>query len=428
MKLSKTFCVLPWDHLATSTNGDIIPCCVAGKNGGMNLKSMSFKEAWNSEFMKDVRRKMMKGEEVSVCKRCYVEEAAGIESHRVLSNRHMWPYTGPYEELLEDTTEDGFYYGAIRSLDLRLGNTCNLKCVMCRPHESSKWAGDLAKVASFVTDEVVAIDFRSKAEFENEDYSWAKSPQFWDDVYKLLPKLRDIIMGGGEPFLIKEHNDFLKKCVELGFAQNIEIRVHTNGTVLPDEILELFVHFRQVEIMVSLDGLAEKNHYVRYPSNWANIVSNLDKLDKTPDNTLIFVLGTMHALSVYDFPDVMRWLISRNYKKVAMIYNFSFLPVQGIVHHPSYLSLQVLSPEAKKAVRRRYQEFYEKDLVEYLKDKPEFIPEAIKRLNSTLDYMDQADRSSELGQLRNFIYAIDKGRGTDFEKTFPEWSQILLKQ
>ena len=27
-------------------------------------------------------------------------------------------------------------------LDLRLGHTCNIKCVMCSPHDSSKWVKD----------------------------------------------------------------------------------------------------------------------------------------------------------------------------------------------------------------------------------------------------------------------------------------------
>ena len=153
MSVSKTFCIYPWDHLATLTNGDIIPCCVAENDNQLSLHNMTFQEAWNSPTMKEIRKKMMAGETVQACQRCFAEEASGIDSHRVRSNRYMVNITGPFEQLLANTSADGHYSGPIRSVDLRLSNVCNLMCIMCRPHESSKWAGELAKVGAFVSNE-----------------------------------------------------------------------------------------------------------------------------------------------------------------------------------------------------------------------------------------------------------------------------------
>ena len=57
LQISKTFCAYPWDHLATLTNGDIIPCCVAKSSGELNLKDTSFQQAWNSKQFKKIRKK-----------------------------------------------------------------------------------------------------------------------------------------------------------------------------------------------------------------------------------------------------------------------------------------------------------------------------------------------------------------------------------
>ena len=42
---SKTFCILPWIHFFHSPNGDIQPCCAAGKGTGGFGNIKDFKSA-----------------------------------------------------------------------------------------------------------------------------------------------------------------------------------------------------------------------------------------------------------------------------------------------------------------------------------------------------------------------------------------------
>ena len=67
--MTKTFCPLPWIHLATRPNGDIRLCCTSNASGAnfldnkevglvkenntrLNLKTHSIEQVWNSEFLK----------------------------------------------------------------------------------------------------------------------------------------------------------------------------------------------------------------------------------------------------------------------------------------------------------------------------------------------------------------------------------------
>ena len=74
--MTKTFCPLPWIHLATRPNGDVRVCCTANASGAsnidskeaglvmhngsiMNLRDHSIEDVWNSEQMRETRLQML---------------------------------------------------------------------------------------------------------------------------------------------------------------------------------------------------------------------------------------------------------------------------------------------------------------------------------------------------------------------------------
>jgi MoaA/NifB/PqqE/SkfB family radical SAM enzyme len=88
---------------------------------------------------------------------------------------------------------------------------------------------------------------------------------------------------GGEPFLIEEHFELLRFAVESGFAKNIEIHYNTNATVFPEEAIEIWKHFKTVEIAFSIDNVGKRFEYERYGADWeeANrIVKRVNELRK----------------------------------------------------------------------------------------------------------------------------------------------------
>ena len=145
MSHNKTFCILPWMHLATTSTGKYRPCCniaqgtTVTKDDGshFNVWEDSIEAMWDSSYMQQLRAKMLAGKKSRVCKRCYREEDSGIESARQSANsRYMFNYDAVINPPVN-----------IKYLDLRLGNLCNLKCRMCNPYASSMWTKEWNLIA-----------------------------------------------------------------------------------------------------------------------------------------------------------------------------------------------------------------------------------------------------------------------------------------
>ena len=86
--MSKTFCVLPFVHLATHPNGDVSPCCdsslyhPSNGDGNMNLNTHTIDEIRNSKTFTELRESMINGERHSACNYCWEMEDSGITSRR----------------------------------------------------------------------------------------------------------------------------------------------------------------------------------------------------------------------------------------------------------------------------------------------------------------------------------------------------------
>ena len=61
LKTNKTFCLAPWIHSFISPQGERKLCCISENVIGTNV---TLEEMWNGDEMKDVRKKMLNGEEM----------------------------------------------------------------------------------------------------------------------------------------------------------------------------------------------------------------------------------------------------------------------------------------------------------------------------------------------------------------------------
>ncbi len=414
-KYSNTFCVLPWTHLATYTSGSVLLCCVAQNDLNLNLNETTLAQAWNSEKLKDVRKKMLAGQKVSSCTHCYREEAAGHESHRITEN-NAWEFrfTGEWiENRVEKTLEDGSLPEGLVSVDLRLGNTCNLTCVMCRPQDSSRWQALAKKLENSLRIEKMYHEWREKADINQSRFEWYKKQEFWQDLMQILPSLRELIIGGGEPMLLEEHRVLIEACVSSGHASHIQLRYHTNGTTLDPQIFDSWKHFQIVETFISLDGIKDHNHYLRYPASWPAIEKNLNTLDNYPHGNLrAMLLCSVHALNVYYLDEYAKWVENQNFKIISVDADSYFHP--GVVHYPDYLSVQVLPEHIKKIVTEKVKKF------EAVSKRPS------SKIQGILNFMNQTDASKLMPEIKEYVRVLDLGRKTSLEKSLPELHALLF--
>lgn len=391
--MSKTWCVYPFTHLATFTNGDLTPCCVGKKYNNLNLNNLTVEEAWNHAEIRNLRRKMLNGEKPLNCLDCYKEEDQGIDSHRTSSNRVFREQHGIDQSNFIDEFVD---LKNLITLDLRLGNTCNLKCIMCRPNESHKWFDDIVQLNNEILPDDVKNDISYKLNYERKDYNWIKKEVFWKNIDKILPNIKEIIFGGGEPFMLKEVQMLMKEAIRIGVAKNISIRFHTNGTQLREHHYELFSSFKKIQLMFSIDGINKINYFLRYPANWDTIINTINAVDNLSINIESFILCSLNSVSafyldqLYDYVHLQKW----NKLKIENI-------ILGRVHYPVYLNPQTLDIIRKNQIEKKL-------LLTIAK-----YPSIKQQLEENLNWIKCDNTTSTINSTLSYINSLAKVRKID---------------
>ena len=178
--------------------------------------------------------------------------------------------------------------------------------------------------------------------------SWARDNQeFWNSIDKITDQIRYLEFTGGEPFMIKEHFQFLEAIVDRGIAGQVEIHYNTNGTQFPEHAENIWQHFKCVEIAFSIDDLGPRFEYQRTNAVWSEVEFNIARYcamrDRNP-NIKLQVCITVNAFNVMSLESVANW---------ADAQGFDFI-YWNMLHQPSYLSIASLPETAKKAVLNRY--------------------------------------------------------------------------
>jgi MoaA/NifB/PqqE/SkfB family radical SAM enzyme len=444
---SKTFCVLPWIHFATRPNGDMRLCCSANASGAgenhtvglvknergqpANFGRETPMSAWNNEYMKDVRLTMLEGKIPASCSKCIAEESRGVASKRIWETGSWMEEGIDVEELIKQTEEDGTVPEKLVYLDLRLGHTCNLKCVMCSPHDSSQWVGDHKKIYPLFQ----AKELKEQMRWDRKEFNnfWHENPDFWKEMYAQIPNLKQVYFAGGEPLMIREHKWFLEEIIRQGYADKILIRYNTNGLLIDDKIIDLWKQFKKVKVGFSIDAIGDRNYYIRYPSDWDTIENNLHKLDNTPDNIQVSIATAIQILNIKHLAEFARWKIEQNFKKVNFENTVGGIQAGGgifnmhLLYIPTFLSIRLLPIEDKAEVHRSFDELAVWLHANYRQDEDfwKLNPYGWKRWQAVLDFMDAEDHTSQLPAFKEYIENLEALRQTDFKNTFPELSHLI---
>lgn len=433
--MSKTFCPLPWIHLATRPNGDVRVCCTANASGAgieddktaglvkqdgvaMNLREHTIEEVWNSDHMRNTRLQMLNEEIPESCRKCFVEEAKGIKSKRNWETE-VWQERLDIDSIVSQTSEDGSVPVNIPYFDLRLGNMCNLKCVMCSPHDSSSWIKDW----KLQYPQYKLIDLKQDQGWDPSfDYTWYKKGSFLDSMKEQAQHIKELYFAGGEPLMIPEHYAILEFMVEEGHAKNCILRYNSNGTEISDRLLSLWEKFKQVKFNFSIDAYGNKNDYIRYPSNWNSLVSNIRKLDDTGNNIVVNMACAVQALNVTHLHELAQWKLDAGFKKINNYPYGAGVIGLHLVYLPSYLNVRVLPKEVKELAKQNILSFANSSTrtEQFIKD-----PYGKQRWIGLVDYMEGEDWSHKLPAMIQYLEITDSTRGNNFREVFPELSKVV---
>jgi hypothetical protein len=444
---SPTFCALPWIHVATRPNGDMRLCCVTNASGAAtgdhevglvkkedgqpaNFGKESLAGAFNNTYMKSVRKTFLEGKIPASCTKCFEEESNGVVSKR-LWEMYEWNQDGlDFNELINSTKVDGGVPHVIRYFDLRLGHTCNLKCVMCSPHDSSRWMEDYDKVITNSKSDIVIKQISwDKDLFNNK---WYEKPEFWNEIFEQIPHIRQLYFAGGEPLMIKEHKKFLLEIIRRGYAHNISLRYNSNGIFVNEEIIDIWTNFKQVRFAFSIDAYGDRNHYIRYPTDWRDIEKSLDLLDRAPDHIHCSIACAVQIFNIKHIVDFAKWKITKGYKKINKFKTDIYEAGGGIInlhllYIPTFLSARVLPQADKQQVKEQLLKF-KKWLWDNYRQDDEFWkenPYGWRRWEAILKFVEAEDNSHLLQDFKDYVSNLDQIRGTDAKKFFPELRHLL---
>ena len=328
------FCVLPWISLEASPIGTVRPCCLADneivddKGNKFELTTATFNEIQHSKHMQSLREQFLKGEKPQTCRKCWNEERSGRTSKRIHTLdrlKHMLPD--------QEWTADA---KPLIFLDLKLGNICNLKCRICGSWSSSQFAVE-------ELNQIKDLDEKKKSYHYQmlRAGAWPReNERFWTEIDQVVDQIQYIEFTGGEPFMIKEHFAMLQGIVDKGIAPQVEIHYNTNGTHYPEEAVEIWKHFKTVEIAFSIDDVKERFEYQRTNATWIEVEANIlrfKELRKQYKNIKLQVCCTVNIFNIRYLADVAQWIA---------LQGFDFI-YWNMLHDAWYFSIATLPEEAK---------------------------------------------------------------------------------
>lgn len=316
-------CAALWSHIKPDVDGHIYPCCrwILPKNeikmhgwweneiAKLPKISDGTQSALDSDYFNSIRERMLAGEELPECKQCTIEENLGDgTSMRTEMNTQ-------YGHHINKTPK-------IRYIELMFSTHCNLACRMCGEYASSKWK--LINNPNLTVD--TSID---GSDLENYDSDFSKLDQ--------------IKVVGGEPFLAKDHYNFLDKFItQVDNPENVGIHYCTNGTIFPNKnIIDYWKKLKKVKIVVSVDAYGTLNDYLRPGSSWKKVNETIEKFKNIEDvNIELSTHSVITSLSVLQLHKLIDW---RGERQLGGTFH--------VTEGPWHLAISYLVDEEKDKIR-----------------------------------------------------------------------------
>ena len=401
IKDSKTFCMMPWIHMHAFADGRVYPCCFGDYHMPMgNLRDNTMEEVWNNEEYRNLRLNMLNNKPSAACKKCYEQEGSSIFSLRNSINQSHGKYVDEVELTKEDGTHPEF---KLRYWDVRFSNLCNFSCRSCGPVFSSNWYKEHVKMFGRKPD----VDGK---ELSVVEYAGRSKYDIWEQMQPHIPYLDQVYFAGGEPLIMEEHYMLLEKLIEIG-KTDINLQYNTNFSELSfkkKDVIELWKHFKNVNVGASLDGMWERGELMRKGQDWNQVIDNRKRMIEEVPHVGFHISSTVSAMNVLHVLDFHKDWVNQDLIKPE---DFDV----NVLYSPDWYRLDMLPEKFKREVVKPA---YEKHIA-WLADKDP-LTRATNGFRGALNMMMSTDRSDQIPAFRKQVNLLDGARGEDFWSTFPE--------
>lgn len=424
----ESFCSYRWDYLQVNIEqAQIRQCCQCPPFYVDKKLSKQPDYILNNDYIKKRRKEMLQGIRHSDCIKCWNSEDSGGASMRSTSQsresffKSNQPSAEPKKNFWkrDDSLTEAH---ALKTLEISLGNLCNLKCLYCSPQFSSAWEMEMVRHDRFSIEKVVRVDE-------------ALQEQFVKDILTVIDRhfgtIEKFIFIGGEPLLNKKLYFFLQKMIDVAKQKNQHgkvrrpyLQIVTNLSV-PEKNLEDFLSisddlgcYFKVNVAASIDNIGAKAEYIRYGLEWSKFENNLQKVVRSQAIDLLSfhtTLSLLNATSLIDILKLSKQLFDEFGKAVPLMDN--------MVSSPYHLNPLILTADFAS----HFEECTDYVEREIHSRQPTFhaFMHLTKKIAEVLR-SGGADHRVWQGRKRfkEYIDYYDSVRSTRFLETFPEYRQF----
>lgn len=276
IKDNDSFCLAPWVHAYVSPLGDRRLCCASQdtEDDISNNSQLPLEDFWNSSYIKEIRCKMLRGEKLPQCKVCN-EKILSIDIYKNYFNKKLFPHL--VSEAIYRTSEDGYTDMKPISFNYRISNICNFKCRMCSEESSSAIELENKQLNRHIYKSDHWTSYENKRKLSSFIKDVAEK-ELWEAV--ITEKVKEIYWVGGEPLLMNFHWKVMNQLIASGHSKNTIVRYNTNLSTLNFKnykLLEILPQFKNIELLISIDGTHEIGEYIRDGLVWSEWVKNLEE-------------------------------------------------------------------------------------------------------------------------------------------------------
>ncbi len=310
------FCPLPFLQLQLNPFGDISACCFSGEHKVGDIQTDSIKDIWNGSEIKKWRQEFLDGN-IGICKNAIHD----FQCHKQYKHLNQFVELKSHQDDLP------------RMLDVRLNGKCNLECVMC---EVWKQPNQL---------------------YDKSD--------FWElGKSEIFPKLLEVMVLGGEPFIQKDTFRLIDEVSEVN--DRVRWAFITNAHYKFNEKLKSSLDKIKINsIHISLDSIDPETYpKIRLRGRLSLVLETLDAFVnykksriETDDRPIeLFASMTFQRLNWREIPAFLEFCIEKG-----------LIPIFQDVVERDHLNIRGLSNEEKDELRKGIEMYREGHFWEHLR-------------------------------------------------------------
>lgn len=328
-------CLWPFRHVSIDQRGRIRPCCSwrfeeyeehYDDSTIVNFNHSTIQDYIDSQFLKTLQTDMANDQfPKGGCSDCINEMKSGRDTLFEAGNRKY-------------AMSQNF---RIHDMEIKFGNKCNLACVMCAPACSTLIENEAIENFDFI--ESQGFDATRKRIYDGIT-PWFEREDKMRDLAQFASKSRLIRFTGGEPTV----NGYLRKFLSYlkEYTTDIDLKLTTNGFKIPQSLLESVKDFKSVWFDFSIDGVGKVNEFVRWPSKWDSINTNIERCASL-SNSYVTVKTTLHAVNMHNIGEICEW-VNKNPNIIEWDVNLVWEPYYLRPVHASNESKRIFYETAEK--------------------------------------------------------------------------------